>query len=149
MAPAHSRRDRVRQLLSQQPATPQRLADRGNDLVDVLDLVRDVVGVTDDRSPRRGPQGELVGGMDVERAAQRPRLHELTPLPERVAHVGLRDPVDASRELELGGAHHLRVDAADVTDDLDEPVRGRSLVEVASREPSRANLVPGEPTRRA
>jgi hypothetical protein len=48
------------------------------------------------------PQRELVGGMEVERAAQRPRLDERAVAPERVADVLLGDPVDARGELQLG-----------------------------------------------
>ena len=82
--------------------------------------------------------------MKVQRAPQRPRLRQLAPHPERRPHVLLRDACNTRRELKLRGAHHLRVDAADVPDDVDEPLHRCSLVEVAPGEPTRANLVPGE-----
>jgi hypothetical protein len=56
----------------------------------------------------------------------------------------LRDSCHARRKLKLRGAHHLRVDAADVPGDVDEPLDRHSLVEVAPSEPTRPNLVPGQ-----
>ena len=52
--------------------------------------------------------------MQVQRPAQRPCLHERAVAPERVAHVLLRDAVDARGQLQLGGRLHLRVNSADL-----------------------------------
>ena len=56
----------------------------------------------------------------MQRPAQRPGLHERAVAPERVANVGLRDAVDARRQLELRGRLNLRMDAADTPHDLDQ-----------------------------
>ena len=76
--------------------------------------------------------------MEVQCPAQRPRLHELAPLPERFPDVGLGDPLDARGQLQLGRAHHLGMDAADVANDLDQTIRRRALDEMARDEPTRA-----------
>jgi hypothetical protein len=73
-----------------------------------------------ERAARRQPERHFVGRMQVERAAQRPRLHQPAVAPERVADVLLRDAVDTRGQLQLGRGLHLRVDAADATDDVDE-----------------------------
>jgi hypothetical protein len=56
--------------------------------------------------------------MEMKRPAQRPRLHELPAVPERVANVLLRHPLDASGELQLGRRLNLRVDATCLVHDL-------------------------------
>jgi hypothetical protein len=81
--------------------------------------------------------------MEVEGAAQRPRLHELPTLPERVTDVLLRDPVDPGGELQLGRCLDLRVDSTGFVRDLDEPVRACALGERAAGKTPRTNLVPG------
>src|SRR4051794_7966724 len=69
---------------------------------------------------RREPERQLVRRMQMQRAAQRPCLHERPVAPQRVAHVLLRDAVDARRELQLGRRLPLRVDAGDLPCDVDE-----------------------------
>jgi hypothetical protein len=67
--------------------------------------------------------------MKVKGPAQRPSLHELPTLPERIANVLLRDPTHARGELQLGRSLNLRVDAAGFVRDLDEPVRADAFGE--------------------
>src|SRR5262249_47170172 len=98
------------------------------------------------RRARREPQRQLVGGMKMERAAQRPRLPERPLAPECVTDVLLRDSVDARGELQLGGRLHLRMDAARLARDVDE--RRGALRQRAAREPARAHLLPGQKNRR-
>ena len=82
--------------------------------------------------------------MDVQCPAEGPRLRKRASLPERVAHVGLRDALHARRELQLGGPHHLGVDPADVTHDLDEILGCSPREQVASRQPAHPHLLPGD-----
>jgi hypothetical protein len=82
-----------------------------------------------DGSSSRKPQRQLVRGMEVERPAQRPGLDERAIAPECVAHVVLRDSVNASRELQLGRGLNLRVDPTERADDLDEPFRSGAFDE--------------------
>ena len=89
------------------------------------------------------PKRQLIGWMKMEGSAQRPRLHELPALPEHVADVLLRDPVDAHRELQLRRCLDLRVHAAEVVDDFEQAVGARSRRQEAARKTTRANLVPG------
>ena len=91
----------------------------------------------------RQPQRQIVSRMEVECPAQRPRLHELATLPERVADVLLRDPVDAHGELQLRRRLNLRVHAADVVNDFEQTVGARPHRQEAARKTTRANLVPG------
>ena len=91
----------------------------------------------------RVPQRQLSGWMEMEGPAQRPRLHELPALPERVADVLLRNSIDARGELELRRRLNLRVDAADVVNHFEQAVRARSARQEAARKTTRANLVPG------
>ena len=91
----------------------------------------------------RQPQRQIVSRMEVEGAAQRPRLHELPAFPERVADVLLHDPIDARRELQLRRRLNLRVHAADVVNDFEQTVRARSPRQEAARKTTRANRVPG------
>ena len=88
-----------------------------------------LAGRAEDRAPCGEPERQLAGGVEVERPAERPGLHQLTPLPERCADVGLCDAVHAYRELQLGGRLHLRVHAADGARDLDEPVAARPFTQ--------------------
>ncbi len=88
------------------------------------------------------PERELVGGMEMERAAECPRLDELAPLPQRCPDVRLRDAGDAGRELQLRRRLDLRVHAPDLAGDLHESVAAGRMREEASREPSCANLGP-------
>src|SRR5262249_41387089 len=129
------------------PPPPARLAapsDRPRRVHDTRGI--GPLGQTLARRTRREPHRQLTGGMEMERPAQRPCLHERAVAPERVAHVLLHDPVDARRELQLGGRLHLCVDPADLTRDVDE--RGGALRQRASREPARAHLLPGQRNRR-
>ena len=80
--------------------------------------------------------------MEVQRPPQRPRLRQLAPFPERGTDVLPRDPLHPRCELQLGRAHHLRVDAADLAHDLDQPLGGRALGEVVARRSPSAQLVP-------
>ena len=82
--------------------------------------------------------------MEVEGPAQRPRLHELPAVPERVANVLLRYHFDPSGDLQLGRHLNLRMDPTCLVHDLDEPVRSRALGERATSETPCANLVPGD-----
>jgi hypothetical protein len=81
--------------------------------------------------------------MEVEGPAQRPRLHELPALPERVADVLLRGPIDPRGELQLGRRLNLRVHATDVVNHFEQAVSARSPRQEAARETTRANRVPG------
>jgi len=67
--------------------------------------------------------------MEVEGSAQRPRFHERSALPERLADVLPRDPFDARGELQLRRRLNLCVDSAGFVQDLEEPVRARALGE--------------------
>ena len=98
-------------------------------------------------APRREPKRELVGGVEVERPAERPRLDEVAPLPQRRADVRLRQTVDARGELQLGRRLHLGVNPADVPDHVDELFRRRATRQAAPREPPRPNLIPGQRNR--
>ena len=82
--------------------------------------------------------------MEMKGPAQRPRLHELPAVPERVADVLLRDPLDASGELQLGRRLNLRVDATRLVHDLEESLRTRALGERAARETPRTDIGPGD-----
>ena len=81
--------------------------------------------------------------MEVECPLRCPRLHELTALPEGVADVLLRDPVDPHCELQLRRCLDLGVHAADVVNDFEQTVGARPHRQEAARKPTRANLVPG------
>jgi hypothetical protein len=59
----------------------------------------------------------------MQRSAQRPGLDERAVIPERGANVLLGNAVHARADRELRGCLHLRVDAADVPDDLDQLCR--------------------------
>ncbi len=80
--------------------------------------------------------------MEMKGAAQRPSLHELTAVPERVANLLLGDAGDAHSELQLGRRLDLRVDATCLVHHLDEAVCGCALGEGATRNAPRADLVP-------
>ena len=71
------------------------------------------------------PERQLAGRVQVESPAQRPGFYEQPPLPEGLPNVGLRDPVDPQAELKLCGSLNLRVHAAEVVSDADEPIPGR------------------------
>ncbi|HET6945960.1 MAG TPA: hypothetical protein VFI01_11460 [Gaiellaceae bacterium] len=58
--------------------------------------------------------------MEVERAANRARLRERAPLPEKLSHLVPGDVVDPRRDRELRAGLQLRVDAADVAYDLEQ-----------------------------
>jgi hypothetical protein len=80
--------------------------------------------------------------MEMESPAQRPRPHELPPLPEGVPHVLLRDPVDARSKLQLRRSLNLRVHAAEVVNDLEQTAGAGPRRQERARKPTRANLVP-------
>jgi hypothetical protein len=65
----------------------------------------------------------------MQRRAERGGLHELARLPERIAHVVPRHPLDPRRESELGAGGQLRVDAARRPSDVQEPLARRAHVE--------------------
>jgi hypothetical protein len=90
------------------------------------------------------PELQLVRGMQVKRSAQRPGFDERTVAPKRVAYSLLGDALDTGRQLQLGGGLNLRVDPADVVDDVDKPLSLGAFGEEAACEPASANLVPGD-----
>ena len=140
-AQADTRDDGIRQLLAGQPAATERLADRRHDLGHVRELL---IGLTDDRPTGRGPRRELVGRMEMERAAKGPRLRQRPLLPESLPDIRLGDPLEPRRELQLRRPHHLRVDPADVAHDVDEPLGRRPLEQMIAGDAPRAHLVPGQ-----
>jgi hypothetical protein len=73
------------------------------------------------------PEAQLGGRMQMERSAQGPRFDEQAAFPEGLPDIRLADPVEPRGELELCGSLNLRVNAADVADDVDESIGGRSL----------------------
>jgi hypothetical protein len=83
----------------------------------------------------------------MQRPTQRPRLDEPPVPPERVAHILLRDAVDARGQLQLGRGLHLRVHTADSPHDVDQLIRRCTLRQRTARESPRANLVPGQRNR--
>lgn len=107
------------------------------------------LAATGDGAPRGEPHRQVPGRMQVQRAANRPRLHERPPLPERLADVALRHPVDARRELELRRALHLRMDPAHVVRDHDELVGARAFREVRTSEAPPPQIVPVDVDRAA
>ena len=72
--------------------------------------------------------------MEVECPAQAPRLDELTALPEGVADILLRDPVDAPGELQLRRRLNLRMHPTDVVNDFEQTVGARPHSQEATRE---------------
>ena len=82
--------------------------------------------------------------MEVERAANRPCLHELSSLPKGVAHVLLGHPFDPRAERELGCSHHLRMDSAGCSHDVDEALGLRAVRQEMAGEPPGTNVVPGD-----
>jgi hypothetical protein len=132
----------LRELLSQQGAPVESLGDRGEHLVRAFGIL--LLLVASDGSPCGDPQRELPGGMEVQSASQCPRLNELATLPEDGSYVLVRDPLHPRRELELGGAHHLRVDAAHLADDFDQALSGSTFEQMAPCQASRSNVVPAQ-----
>jgi len=61
--------------------------------------------------------------MQVERAANRPRLDQRAIAPQRIADVLLDDSIDAGVQGELGRGLDLRVDPARVVRNLDDALR--------------------------
>src|SRR5215210_3058915 len=141
------RGDRVRELLPRQAVAAEGVADRTHHRLDILELVGRVIRSADDGAPGGRPEPEFVRGMEMQSPPKRPRLRQLPPLPERVAHVRLHDPVDTRRQLQLGRAGHLGVDPADIADDLHQTLRRRPLGEVGASQPARPHLVPAHPSR--
>ena len=88
----------------------------------------------------RVPERQLHARMEVERSAQRPRLHELATFPEGFADILLRDPFEARGELKLGRRLNLRVHAAEVVDDFEQTVGAGPRRQEAALETARANL---------
>ncbi len=100
-------------LLPQEAATVEHLAHRRAHRGDLLAVERRMVVsvrvaprrktriLDPDCAARRVPQRQLRRRMQVQRPTERPRLHELTPIPERLANACPGDPVDTGCELEL------------------------------------------------
>jgi hypothetical protein len=148
--------DVVGELVAQEAPTVQRLPDRRSNLLDLVGpdcRVEHAGGIAPgreaplgrarDRAPRREPERQLVGGVEVEPSANRPRLDERASLPQRRADVGLND-VDAGGKLELGRCLDLRMHAAQAADDLDEPVAACTLAQRRTRQTARAYLIPSD-----
>src|SRR5580765_3703911 len=96
------------------------------------------------RTPRRVPERKLGGRMQVERAANRPRLDQSAIAPQRIAHVLLDDLIDAGVQGELSRSLDLRVDPARVARNLDDAFRPCTFRHEAPGESPRTNLVPGD-----
>src|SRR5215211_3576450 len=80
----------------------------------------------------------------MEGAAHAPRLHQVPPLPERVADVFRGGALRPHGDRKLGGRHHLRLHAADIGDCLHQVPVKLDVEQVVAREPPRAHLIPGE-----
>src|SRR4051794_501217 len=150
--------DFVRELLAQQRLGAEHFPRRLLQLQQLVDADggmhnavrvrprRELLRSTANCALRREPERQLVSRVEMERAAQGPRLDERALTPQRVANVLLREPVDARRQLQLGGRLHLRVDSANLSRDVGQ--RRGAQGERAARESSRANLFPGQRNRR-
>ena len=74
--------------------------------------------------------GQVLGHEQVERPAHRPRLHQRPLAGQRVLDIGRPEAVDPGRQLELGRARDLGVDADHLADDIDQAVGRRPLDDV-------------------
>src|SRR3954447_19398494 len=90
------------------------------------------------------PERRLVGGEEVDRPAQAVGFHQPAPLPEFRAHILTSRSGHAYANRELCGGHHLRVDTANCTDDLDEVGIWPRLQQGVLGEPPSPYLRPGE-----
>lgn len=113
-----------------------------NDAVRIAPRGQSRVGRAEDCTPRRVPERQLAGRVEVERSPHRPGLDERPPLPQRGSDVGLHGPLQTRGELQLGRGLHLGVHAADGARDVDEPVGARPLVEGRAGQPARPHLIP-------
>lgn len=88
------------------------------------------------------PERQLTGGMQMKSSAQRPGLDQPPSFPELLANVCLGEPVDTHRELELRRGLNLRVYAAKIANDLDEPISARAIGQRGTGQPTCTNVVP-------
>ena len=139
-------------LLARQATAVEHVEDRRLDRLDLLRCERRVhrslrvAPRPDDRRIRRGSTGEdatrrmphaqLGRRVEMERATQRPRLHERARLPEGGADVRARHPVDPRRELELGRRLNLSLHPAEVACDIQQPGRRRHDRRATSARPA-------------
>lgn len=82
---------------------------------------------------RADPLRELVGRQEVQRAAHRPRAHDVAVGPQRLGHRAARKPVDASPRRQLHRRLHLGTQGADPRDDGHPVLHGGPLGEAAPR----------------
>jgi hypothetical protein len=124
------------------------------DLADGLDQVADLVlGQLEVLQPGRGVPalqaagredelGQVIARQQVQRLAEGPDLDEATVLPQCIANVGGAETVDAGVQLELCGAHDLRVHADELAGHVNEAVRSGSRRDVLAFEAEGENLLP-------
>src|SRR5438034_11844215 len=91
---------------------------------------------------RRHPEREVVGGDDVDRAADGPSANERLLHPERVPHRLLHRAGNTRRKRELRRREELRLETTDVADDIDEARFRCRRYEVTAREASLARVGP-------
>ena len=95
-----------------------------------------------ERADRRVKRAQLPGRVQMQRAAERPRLHEGPLLPQGVADIGGGDPVHARRELKLRRRLYLCLDATELPHDVEEALGRRALGEEGAPEPARPHPLP-------
>ena len=136
---SHALHDLLGEFVAREAAAVERIPDRCPDSFDLLGGERRVqrargiaprwkplVGRTTGCAPRRVPECQLAGGMEVQRAAERPGLDERPLLPERRPDVGLPQAVEPRRQLQLGRRLQLCLRTAQRAHDLDEPSGARA-----------------------
>jgi hypothetical protein len=154
---SYSLHDLLRELVAEEAAAVERLPDRSPHRCDLVGAEcgvhytcrigpggKSLAGRAEHRASRRVPERQLVRRVDVKRAADRPGLDQLTPLPQRCTDVGLRDAVDPGSQLELGRRLDLRVHATHGADDFHEPLAAGGLTQERTRQTARAYLIPSD-----